>query len=87
MKEKRFTRKIHQTGNSLTVGIPSEISEKLNLQKGEELEAIFVEGKDEIIYRKKEISYLPKGIDKEFLTVLEGVIDDYHEALLNLKDR
>lgn len=84
---KRFTRKVHQQGNSLSVGIPAEIAEKIKLQKGEEMEAIFFEDREEIVYRKKKTIDLPKGIDHEFLEVLNAVLEDYEEALINLKDR
>ncbi len=52
-KEKRYVRKIHQQGNSLSVGIPAELVEKMELKKGEEFEVMYDEEKDEIIFRKK----------------------------------
>ncbi|MEK3886579.1 AbrB/MazE/SpoVT family DNA-binding domain-containing protein [Bacillus sp. FSL K6-3431] len=86
-KEKLFVRKIHQQGNSLSVGIPAEIVEDLKIKKGQEFEAVYVEGSDEIIFRKKKEKRLPDGIDLEFLDILGGVLDDYDEAIKNLKDR
>ncbi|MBU8732488.1 AbrB/MazE/SpoVT family DNA-binding domain-containing protein [Cytobacillus oceanisediminis] len=86
-KKLNFTRKVHQQGNSLSVGIPAEIADRINLQKGEDMEVVFDEVNQEIKYRKKKKVNLPEGIDMEFLETLGGVLGDYKEALRNLKDR
>ncbi|KAB2328917.1 AbrB/MazE/SpoVT family DNA-binding domain-containing protein [Cytobacillus depressus] len=85
--ERKYQRKVHQQGNSLSVGIPSQVAERLKLKKGETLEVEFNEETQELLYRKVKAVELPKGFDIEFLEVLNGVLEDYDEALINLKDR
>lgn len=87
MDKKKYQRKVNQQGNSLSVGIPAEIAEKINLKKGETLDLTFNEETNELIYKKRQDSKLRKGINSEFLEVLDGVLCDYEEALYNLKDR
>ena len=86
MEEPRFTRKIGKQGGSLSVGIPAELTRKLNLSKGDEVEMAVANDGGEIVIRKKKTT-LPEGIDEEFLRILNGVIDDYEESFWELKDR
>lgn len=82
---KQYTRKVFQQGNSLGVGIPTEVASIMGLKKGEEMEWILKEETKELTLRKK--AGLPEGVSPEFLKVLDGVLTDYDEALRNLKDR
>lgn len=86
MEEPRFTRKIGKQGGSLSVGIPAELTRKLNLAKGDEVEMTVAEDGGEIVIRKKKQG-LPGGIDGEFLDSLNRMLDKYDNALRNLKDR
>ena len=86
MEEQRFTRKIGKQGGSLSVGIPAELTRKLNLSKGDEVEMAVAEDGGEIVIRKKRRE-LPSGIDGEFLDSLNRMLDKYDNALRNLKDR
>lgn len=83
---KHYTRRINQQGNSLSVGIPAELAQKLKIEKGQELEVIYVEEKEEIILKKKR-DMSSFGVDTDFMNVLNSVLDDYDEAIKNLKDR
>lgn len=86
MEEPRFTRKIGKQGGSLSVGIPAELTRKLNLSKGDEVEMAVANDGGEIVIRKKKTA-LPEGIDEEFLDSLNRMLDKYDNALRNLKDR
>ncbi|MDQ0219231.1 AbrB/MazE/SpoVT family DNA-binding domain-containing protein [Peribacillus cavernae] len=84
-KEKKFIRKVNQQGNSLSVGIPKEVAECMNIGKGEELEVIFNEETNEL--KMKKLAKLPEGVRPEVLEALHSVMGQYKAALKNLQDR
>jgi len=51
MKTPKEIRKVGQTGNSLSIGLPKKIADQLNIQRGDELEFNVKDGK--IILDKK----------------------------------
>ena len=86
VKKVRYTRKVGKQGGSLSVGIPAELTRKLNLSKGDEVEMAMNKDDGEIVIRKKKRE-LPDGIGGEFLDSLNRMLNKYDNALRNLKDR
>ena len=85
-KDKHYTRRVSQVGNSLSVNIPKELTKKLNIQKGDEVEVNFDEKSGEIILNKVNRS-ISNGIRPEVLKAMERAVTKYDQALRNLKDR
>ena len=48
-----YNRKVNQTGNSLTVSIPSEVAKQLGIQKGDDVSVIFESSANEFTVKKK----------------------------------
>ncbi|MDX6152667.1 AbrB/MazE/SpoVT family DNA-binding domain-containing protein [Marinococcus sp. PL1-022] len=84
--EKRYTRRLNQSGNSLSAGIPKAIADKLQLAKGDEINVHYNEETGEIIMKKANHS-LPEGVRPDVLQAMNRAVDKYDEALRNLKDR
>lgn len=80
-----YNRKVNQTGNSLTVSIPSEIANQLGIQKGDDVSVIFESSANEFIVKKKPA--LPKNVRPEIVSALDKVINRYDKTLRNLRDR
>lgn len=85
-KEKRYTRRINQVGNSLSVGIPKDITKALQMNKGDEIEVSFDEERGEIVMKKVNRS-IPNGVRPEVLQAMNRAIGKYDNALRNLRDR
>ncbi|MDG5471333.1 AbrB/MazE/SpoVT family DNA-binding domain-containing protein [Jeotgalibacillus sp. ET6] len=85
-KEKRYTRRLSQVGNSLSAGIPKEIATALDMAKGDEIEVYYDEERGEIVMKKANRS-VPKGIRPDVLKAMNRAIGKYDNALRNLKDR
>lgn len=86
MQEKRYTRRINQVGNSLSVGIPKDVTKAMNINKGDEIEVIFDEERDEIIMKKVNRA-IPAGVRPEVLQAMNRAISKYDNALRNLRNR
>lgn len=86
MKEKRYTRRINQVGNSLSVGIPKNVTKALEINKGDEIEVCFDEERGEIIMKKVNRS-VPSGVRPEILQAMNRAIGKYDKALRNLRNR
>lgn len=82
---KRYTRTVNQTGNSLTVGIPKEYIDALNLSKGDQVEVSFDEQKGEVVMKK--VNRLPEGVRPDVMRAMNRAINKYDDALRNLRDR
>lgn len=85
-RKDRYVRKVNQTGNSLSVGIPKNLSEKLNLQKGDFLELDFNEETNSIVV-KKMVDPSEMEINPRLLKSMDIVMDKYKGMFENLKDR
>ncbi|GEK59962.1 AbrB/MazE/SpoVT family DNA-binding domain-containing protein [Marinococcus halophilus] len=84
--EKRYTRRLNQSGNSLSAGIPKAIADQLELAKGDELNVYYNEETGEIIMKKANRS-LPEGVRPDVLQAMNRAVDKYDDALRNLKNR
>lgn len=88
MDQKRFVRKVNQTGNSLSVGIPKDVAETLKLNKGDELELVYNEERGEIVIKKVEmLENVYKNLNPEVLGAMDKVLGQYKNMFENLKDR
>lgn len=85
-KEKRYTRRISQVGNSLSVSIPKDLTKSMELAKGDEIEVNYDEERSEIVMKKVN-NVIPNGIRPEVLGAMNRAITKYDQALRNLKDR
>ncbi|GAE95471.1 prevent host death protein [Gracilibacillus boraciitolerans JCM 21714] len=85
LEEKRYTRRVSQVGNSLSVNIPKDLAIKLKMNKGDEIEVIYDEEKDGLVMKR--VNRLPEGIRPEVLGAMNRAISKYDKALRNLKDR
>lgn len=85
MEDKHYTRRIGQVGSSLSVNIPKELVKKLDLNKGDEIEVVHDDEREELIIKK--VNRLPEGVRPEVLGAMNRAITKYDKALRNLKDR
>ncbi|PTM56810.1 hypothetical protein [Desmospora activa] len=76
-------RKAGRMGNSLGLGIPKGIVDKLGVKSGDEYE-ITADPKTGVI-TSRPIQRL--GVDPQLLRDLDELIDEYGEALEKLKDK
>lgn len=83
--ENHYTRRVNQVGNSLSVNIPKALANKLKMLKGDEIEVVYDEKRDELIMRK--LNRLPDGVRPEVLEAMNRAVTKYDQALRNLKDR
>lgn len=80
-----YNRKVNQTGNSITVSIPSEIVKQLDMKKGDEVSVIFDPPANEFTIKKK--PSLPENVRPEIVSALDKVMNRYDKTLKNLRDR
>lgn len=83
---KEYTRKAKITGSSIQATIPADIAKYLNIGEGD-MVLYKVNSKGEILLKKKETVSEKRGVDEEFLSVLQEGMSEYNEALENLVDR
>lgn len=83
--EIEYSRKLNQTGNSITVSIPAEIVKTLGMQKGEEVVVVFDPPSNEFTIKKK--PSLPVNVRPEIISALDRVMTRYEKPLKNLRDR
>ncbi|MBP1949364.1 AbrB/MazE/SpoVT family DNA-binding domain-containing protein [Virgibacillus litoralis] len=80
-----FERKVTKVGNSFGITLPNELLKQVGLAHGDDVQ---VEVKDgEIVLRKKEQVTLPKGVDAEFMDILNDVINEHDKAFKGLVNR
>ncbi|PBB05599.1 AbrB/MazE/SpoVT family DNA-binding domain-containing protein [Salimicrobium humidisoli] len=85
MKKKNYTRKVSQVGNSLSFNLPKELTDLLEITKGEELQITYNEEEGGIVVKKA--NRVPEGIRPEMLKAMNRAVGKYDQALRNLKDR
>jgi putative addiction module antidote len=79
-------RKVTKVGNSFGIILPPEVMEHLNIKQGGN--AHFELDEDgKVIIRKSQSLILPKGIDAEFLIMVDEMISEYDETFKELVDR
>ncbi|SIS99668.1 AbrB/MazE/SpoVT family DNA-binding domain-containing protein [Salimicrobium salexigens] len=83
--KKNYTRKVSQVGNSLSFNLPKELTDLLEITKGEELQITYNEDEGEIVVKKT--NWVPEGIRPEMLKAMNRAVGKYDQALRNLKDR
>jgi antitoxin MazE len=66
--ETRFVRKVGRHGNSLGVGLPKALADKLHSAQGDEVEFIENE-RGEVVLKKARKRNLPEGVRPEVLQV------------------
>lgn len=77
-------RKVNQTGNSLSVGLPKKIADHLNIKRGDEIEFDVKDGK--IVLDKK--SKLEDQLeDPEMVKMLSETFQEHSTVFERLKDR
>lgn len=77
------TRKVSQTGNSLSVGLPKSIIDSLKIKRGDEIE--FNVKDNQIILNKKD--KWEDRVDTEMLEMLAETFNEHNNVFENLKDR
>lgn len=82
MKDKEI-RKVTQTGNSLSVGLPKSIVDSLGIKRGDELG--FDIKDDQIIVTKND--KWEDRVDTELVEMLAETLDEHDEVFKKLKDR
>lgn len=82
MNEKEI-RKVNQTGNSLSVGLPKKIVDTLDIKKGDEM--VFEVKEGEVLLKKQ--TYWEDKVDTELLDMLTETFEEHHHVFENLKDR
>ena len=80
-----YERKVNQTGNSLTVSIPSDVAKQLGIQKRDNVSLIYELSSNEFIVKKK--TSMPKNVRPEIVSALDKVMNRYDKTLRNLRDR
>ncbi len=80
---KKEVRKVVQTGNSLSVGLPKKIIDSLNIKRGDEIE---FDVKDNQIVLKKKRNW-EQEVDTEMLEMLAETFEEHNEVFERLKDR
>ncbi|QGH36149.1 AbrB/MazE/SpoVT family DNA-binding domain-containing protein [Gracilibacillus salitolerans] len=80
---KKEVRKVVQTGNSLSVGLPKKIIDSLNIKRGDEIE---FDVKDNQIVLKKKRNW-EQEVDAEMLEMLAETFEEHNEVFERLKDR
>lgn len=84
--EIRYTRKIGRMGNSLGVSLPKNLTEKLNVSQGDEIE--FIENdRGEVVLKKIRKNQLPENVRPEVLEVFFDVFEEDEGILEDLRDR
>ena len=81
----QFERKVTKIGNSLGITLPSELLKQVGLAPGDNVQVEVKDGK--IVLGKKEQVTLPKGVDAEFMDLLNGVINEHDKAFKGLVNR
>lgn len=77
------SRKVVQTGNSLSVGLPKSIVEQLNIKRGDEFE---IDVKDDQIILNKKRKW-EEEFDSEVVEMLAETFEEHEEVFRRLKDR
>ncbi|SFL92795.1 AbrB/MazE/SpoVT family DNA-binding domain-containing protein [Salibacterium qingdaonense] len=77
------SRKVSQTGNSLSVGLPKSITDSLNIKRGDEIE--FEVHDNQLVLTKKR--KWEEEVDAEMLDMLAETFEDHYDVFENLKDR
>lgn len=83
--EKTYTRRVGQVGNSLSMSIPKDLADRLQMNKGDEIEVSYDEERNGLVI--KPINRIPEGVRPEVLKAMNRAITKYDQALYNLKDR
>lgn len=83
--EMKGYRKAGRMGNSVGIGIPKEIVDKLNINQGDEYEvtADTVSG----VITAKPVKRVAMDVNPEMMKKLDGFMEKYEETFKNLKDR
>lgn len=66
--ETRFVRKVGRYGNSLGVGLPKALADKLHIAQGDEVEFV-VNDRGEVVLKKAREGNLPEDVRPEVLQV------------------
>ncbi|SFO89255.1 AbrB/MazE/SpoVT family DNA-binding domain-containing protein [Salibacterium halotolerans] len=77
------SRKVTQTGNSLSVGLPKSITDSLKIKRGDDIE--FEVQDNKIVLNKKR--KWEEDVDPEMLDMLAETFEDHHDVFEKLKDR
>ncbi|SFX30056.1 putative addiction module antidote [Thermoactinomyces sp. DSM 45891] len=76
-------RKVSKVGSSLTVVIPREMAQRLNIRQGDMMEV----STDGMQLHIKPTNTLPENVDPRILESLGGAFSIYEETFKNLRDR
>lgn len=80
---KKEIRKVSQTGNSLSVGLPKSIIDTLEIKRGDEMEFDVKDG--QIVLNKK--SKWEDKVDTELLEMLAETFEEHNDVFENLKEK
>ncbi|WP_431804786.1 AbrB/MazE/SpoVT family DNA-binding domain-containing protein [Halobacillus andaensis] len=81
--EKKETRKVIQTGNSLSIGLPKSIIDLLKIKRGDEIEFDVID--NQIVLNKKR--KWEDEVDTELLDMLAETFKEHDQVFKNLRDR
>lgn len=82
---KAVERKVTRVENSLSVTFPQEVLKHLGIKQGDEV-SFALEDESVTIKKTKEL-VLPKGIDSEFLEMMNDMVREYEDTFKGLADR
>ena len=80
-------RKITKFGNSTGVVLPKEVLEHTKMQQGDNLKFTLQEDGSVVIKKAQKLDMESMGIDQEFLSSLNYIVNKYDTAIKNLSKR
>lgn len=85
-KPARYLRKVGRMGNSLGIGLPKSLVERLKLMQGDEVELV-LNNEGEFVLRKVTQTKLPDQVRPEVLEAFYDVFQEDREIFGDLRDR
>ncbi len=81
----KIERKVTKIGNSYGITVPVDMLKEAGLSYGDNVQLESKNG--QIVMRKKKEIELPKGVDNDFMDVLNDVIKEHEVAFKGLVDK
>jgi putative addiction module antidote len=86
MDEITVQRKLMKIGNSCGATFPHEVLKHLNVKPGDQID-FKIQTDGTVTLNKKESTTLPKGVDPDFINMVNGIIDKYDDVFKGLTTR
>jgi len=85
-KTQRYIRKVGRMGNSLGIGLPKSLTEKLKLMQGDEVE-LTLNSEGDYVLRKAPQTKLPDQVRPEVIEAFYDIFNEDREIFGDLRDR